>query len=1199
MRNRTRLVVAASAVAASICTARFSRAEKMQVGFLWHMHQPIYYPGENIIQTDQNQRYSFSVVDVHNQRFGPYTTWPRDAIQSGLSLPNLGAQVSFSGSLMENLNALQAAGVNGGMWNNWTAGYKQARAWNTQQNNTRLDLVGFNYNHALMPLLDVRDMRMQIQMHKYMTQQTFGSNVPYSAGFFPAETAFSERMIPALAAEGFNWTLVDNIHFDRATKNYPHTNSSGLYAPNKADQINPDPAQSGGAWIQLNNVWAPSKVSAPFSYRPHNVQYVDPNTGAVSKITAVPGARYEGNEDGRGGFGALQYQTVMDQYRQYNTDPAHPMFVMLHHDGDNYGGGSDSYYHNNFQSMVNWANGNANYNVSTVADYLTRFPVATNDVIHVENGSWAGADNGDPEFKKWVGDPNGSGWSPDRNSWAVLTAAKNRVFTAEDITPVSGIQNVINGTGNSTDKAWHFLAQSEASDHWYWDGTQPWDSNVTRGCNLAVQHANAVISGFTGSEHTPPTVFVPQRDSYNPGAYEFNSTAEPSDFKVWTYAYDVSGMQSVTLKWRSDVDGENPLISTQNETYSGGSEVTGWTNVNMTSSDVVPPGNILAPTYRALQYAGMITGQQNKLIDYYVEAVDANGNITRSDIQHVWVGNSTGGGDSGFTLDGALDSGVTEVASHNGMHLYFGRKGSKIYLATNDAGEGNDHFIYLARSPGAMVPANWAKAGQVAQWDAYLADENNNTYSGWFDAQGASQSATGANGGVLEGTLDLLGEFGFIPSVLYLAVGVYQTADGGQLLYTYQVPGSLDNDINLQANEYLQLQVAQGWVGVTSNNWSVATNWTDASIPNSAGAHAQFLNGIATPGTVTVDVPVTVGRITLDNTLGYTLAGSNALTMDVPSGSATISVVSGNHTISAPLIVNDNLAVNVQRAQDTLTVSNLQTTGSTIAKDGAGALSVNRIRAAGLSVSAGTVQIMSNGTDAGASRVGVLNLGGANPIATLDLADNDLVVTASSYVSIAGAVVHARHSGAWDQTGITSSAARTTTGQSRTLGVMTGQEFTGIYGPAATFDGFNIAAGDVLVKFTWYGDSDFNGSVDFDDYVRIDGGYNSGADGWVNGDFDLSGGVDFDDYVLIDLGFNAQSGTLRRAVLWLSGEDRSDYDTGSTALRLVKVHFAEFGNAYATHFLTAVPEPGNIVAIAAGLWCATARQRRNPRQESQ
>src|SRR6266511_1082839 len=98
-----------------------TRAEKIQIGFLWHMHQPIYYPGENINQTQAAGHFSFSIYDVHNQRFGPYTSWPKDAIQTGSGLANLGASVSFSGSLIENLNNMRNAGVNGGMWNNWNS----------------------------------------------------------------------------------------------------------------------------------------------------------------------------------------------------------------------------------------------------------------------------------------------------------------------------------------------------------------------------------------------------------------------------------------------------------------------------------------------------------------------------------------------------------------------------------------------------------------------------------------------------------------------------------------------------------------------------------------------------------------------------------------------------------------------------------------------------------------------------------------------------------------------------------------------------------------------------------------------------------------------------------------------------------------------------------------------------------------------
>jgi hypothetical protein len=71
--------------------------------------------------------------------------------------------------------------------------------------------------------------------------------------------------------------------------------------------------------VQLSNLWAPSRVSVPFGYQPHYAQHVDPETGAISRIVAVPAARYEGNEDGRGGYGAFLYDRVMDAYLPDNT----------------------------------------------------------------------------------------------------------------------------------------------------------------------------------------------------------------------------------------------------------------------------------------------------------------------------------------------------------------------------------------------------------------------------------------------------------------------------------------------------------------------------------------------------------------------------------------------------------------------------------------------------------------------------------------------------------------------------------------------------------------------------------------------------------------------------------------------------------------------------------------------------------------
>jgi hypothetical protein len=151
--------------------------------------------------------------------------------------------------------------------------------------------------------------------------------------------------------------------------------------------------------------------------------------------------------------------------------------------------------------------------------------------------------------------------------------------------------------------------------------------------------------------------------------------------------------------------------------------------------------------------------------------------------------------------------------------------------------------------------------------------------------------------------------------------------------------------------------------------------------------------------------------------------------------------------------------------------------------------------------------------------------------ATLDLNANALLLDytgASQLTTIQSLINLARDNGTWDGTGLTSTAARVNASHNTTLGAMEATDYKSIHGPDATFMGEALDDSGVLVKYTYYGDSDFNGRVDFDDYVRTDNGFNNHSNGWMNGDFDGNGEVNFDDYVLIDLAFNTQSGTLRR-----------------------------------------------------------------------
>ena len=61
-----------------------------------------------------------------------------------------------------------------------------------------------------------------------------------SVGFFPAESYFSERLIPVLVDEGVDWTIVPDLHIARACEDYPyHANEDNCDPPNRAEQQNP------------------------------------------------------------------------------------------------------------------------------------------------------------------------------------------------------------------------------------------------------------------------------------------------------------------------------------------------------------------------------------------------------------------------------------------------------------------------------------------------------------------------------------------------------------------------------------------------------------------------------------------------------------------------------------------------------------------------------------------------------------------------------------------------------------------------------------------------------------------------------------------------------------------------------------------------------------------------------------------------
>ena len=737
------LVALGVSSAALLLCVPASAQNPIHVTYLWHMHQPIYFPYESVNQTDNAGRFNFSVRGVHDARTGAYGEWPKNAVQQGTDIPNSGVQVSFSGSLMENMDGLYGQG--------WRNHYRWGRnGLRTARNNPRLDLVGIAYHHSLMPLTTKEAMRMQVRLHKEAYKDVWDTGGSYSKGFWPPECAFDVNMIPALADEGIQWVIVDNGHFDRACQGYPWAPASSI-RPNKADQLNPDPANNGSQWVQLNNVWAPTKVSAPWGYQPRYVQYIDPNSSpanpVVKKIIAVPAGRYEGNENGRGGYGAFKPENVWSTHIARNNDPQRPMLLLCHSDGDNFGMlNADAYngQHGNFLSMVR---SNPNFEHTSVQDYLELYPVPANDVIHVEPGSWVGIDGGTPYYDKWREDNARSGEHPDLWSWSVLVAAANRVIHADNLENNYSMNDVRWGIGNDTAKAWRYYLQAETSCHWYWDfdRANPWDGNATRGANLAIAEANKVIARSPATDRVGPTIWPQQRDIYNPGGKHFNeATNQPSNFNVFTFVDDVSGLQNVKLYWRTDNDGENPINEYDNELYAANpAKNSAWNMVDMTGDwyPMVKGPQVPDPANRAMRYRAPINGQTNVLIDYFVEAIDTKGNTSRSDIDQVWVGANTdgGGGTSLVTTEQAVPGGpvairYAKVGTRLGgaqVYIHIGHSGWKDVILPNPAmTDTGASWVYYYQPPAGATQINFAFRNAASQWDNNSGGDYNATVTG-------------------------------------------------------------------------------------------------------------------------------------------------------------------------------------------------------------------------------------------------------------------------------------------------------------------------------------------------------------------------------------------------------------------------------------------------------------------------------------
>jgi hypothetical protein len=346
-------------------------------------------------------------------------------------------------------------------------------------------------------------------------------------------------------------------------------------------------------------------------------------------------------------------------------------------------------------------------------------------------------------------------------------------------------------------------------------------------------------------------------------------------------------------------------------------------------------------------------------------------------------------------------------------------------------------------------------------------------------------------------------------------------------------------------------QTRQKW------NFNGSGSWTDAhwdnGQPNDVTAVADFTTPLSAPATISVNSDQTVRSILFNSANGYTLNGTGTIHLDsLTTGIfGTLIVKQGSHTIDAPVIAARPTLFQMGDGS-ALTVNNFDSGGFRVVKNGAGVASVNNLRAPSVTVNAGTMRIIPNGTASGVSLLGAVNIATG---AKLDISDNKMIVpatidttagtttyaigdwdgTAGHYTGLSGLIESGRDTGSGIVTG-------TSTGPNDKLHSIGIAKVSDLHNglsdtDTATFAGQTVLGSDTVVMATYGGDANLDGKINIDDYGLIDShvGQSGTVFGWHNGDFNYDGKINIDDYGIIDGNIGAQGTPIPTAGSALSG----------------------------------------------------------------
>jgi hypothetical protein len=273
-------------------------------------------------------------------------------------------------------------------------------------------------------------------------------------------------------------------------------------------------------------------------------------------------------------------------------------------------------------------------------------------------------------------------------------------------------------------------------------------------------------------------------------------------------------------------------------------------------------------------------------------------------------------------------------------------------------------------------------------------------------------------------------------------------------------------------------------------------------------------------------------------TINLNVAGS----LTIGTGYTTIQLLSGSRTVNTPTFVASSSTITVGSGSSltTTTITSLANVSPVVTVTGGGTVTATDV----ISIPTGTVSVTGGSsliiagppnanTVAQVATVGGITVSGAGSKVvvaatdrsvnqqrvvvtsgftatgggSLDLTNNDLIIRGGDLNSVRASLASWYSGGSY---GGTSGLISSVGGKTGAIPYTALAVFQNL-GPSGlpyftTFDGVSVSASDILVKYTYIGDTNLDGMLDGRDFKNVFEGFATGQSGWQWGDVDYSGG---------------------------------------------------------------------------------------------